>query len=84
MAPPPTASDLGVQRTDDRRGLVRRRGVGDAALPEDVVQHLRSIAGSEVRKLAQKLGQLQRFIAVFPQECMGQLASFVEGWGAGR
>ena len=28
-------------------------------------------------KLAQKLGQLQPFIAAFPQECMGQLASFV-------
>jgi hypothetical protein len=31
----------------------------------------------QVRKrrhlLAQKLGQLQPFIAVFPQECMGQL-----------
>jgi hypothetical protein len=27
-------------------------------------------------KLAQKLDQLQPFIAVFPQECMGQLASF--------
>ena len=27
-------------------------------------------------KLAQKLGQLQPFTAVFPQECMGQLASF--------
>jgi hypothetical protein len=27
-------------------------------------------------KLAQKLGQLQPFIAVFPQECMGQLAYF--------
>ena len=26
-------------------------------------------------KLAQKLGQLQPFTAVFPQECMGQLAS---------
>jgi hypothetical protein len=26
-------------------------------------------------KLAQKLGQLQPFIAVSPQECMGQLAS---------
>ena len=31
---------------------------------------------AQVRKLAQKLGQLQPFIAVFPQECMGQLASF--------
>jgi hypothetical protein len=27
-------------------------------------------------KLAQKLGQLQPFLAVFPQECMGQLAYF--------
>jgi hypothetical protein len=27
-------------------------------------------------ELAQKLGQLQPFLAVFPQECMGQLASF--------
>jgi hypothetical protein len=27
-------------------------------------------------KLAQKLGQLQSFIAVFAQECMGQLAPF--------
>jgi hypothetical protein len=27
-------------------------------------------------KLAQKLGQLQPYIAVLPQECMGQLASF--------
>ena len=27
-------------------------------------------------KLAQRLGQLQPFTAVFPQECMGQLAIF--------
>ena len=27
-------------------------------------------------KLAQKLDQLQSFIVVFPQECMGQLAYF--------
>jgi hypothetical protein len=27
-------------------------------------------------KLAQLLGQLQLFTAVFPQECAGQLASF--------
>jgi hypothetical protein len=27
-------------------------------------------------KLAEKLGQLQPFMAVFPQECVGQLASF--------
>ena len=30
----------------------------------------------QVRKLAHKLGQLQAFISVFPQECMGQLVSF--------
>ena len=30
----------------------------------------------EDAELAQKLGQLQPFIAAFPQECMGQLASF--------
>jgi hypothetical protein len=33
-------------------------------------------AGEKDAKLAQKLGQLQPFIAVYPQECMGQLASF--------
>jgi hypothetical protein len=33
-------------------------------------------AGEKDTRLAQKLGQLQPFIAVFPQECMGQLASF--------
>ena len=27
-------------------------------------------------KLAQKMGQHQSFIAVFPQECMGQIASY--------
>jgi hypothetical protein len=30
----------------------------------------------EDTKLAQKLGQLQPIIALFPQECMGQLSSF--------
>jgi hypothetical protein len=30
----------------------------------------------EVSKVRKKLGQLQHFIAVFPQECMGRLASF--------
>jgi hypothetical protein len=30
----------------------------------------------EDAELAQKLGQLQPFLAVFPQECMGQPASF--------
>ena len=33
-------------------------------------------SSEKATKLAQKLGQLQPFIAVFRQECMGQLASF--------
>ena len=33
-------------------------------------------ASEKDAKLAQTLGQLQPFIAVFPQECVGQLASF--------
>ena len=37
---------------------------------------LTSCKSEKDAKLAQKLGQLQPFIVVFPQECMGQLASF--------
>jgi hypothetical protein len=33
-------------------------------------------AGETDAKLAQKLGELQAFMAVFPQECMGRLAPF--------
>ena len=33
-------------------------------------------ASEKDTELAQMLGQLQPFVAVFPQECMGQLASF--------
>jgi hypothetical protein len=33
-------------------------------------------ASEKAAKLAQKLGQLQPFVAVFLQECTGQLASF--------
>ena len=52
------------------------------ALPGSVTGrrgHTTAIHGAQVRlaaELAQKLGQLQRLIAVFPQECMGQRASF--------
>jgi hypothetical protein len=35
-----------------------------------------AILSEKDAKLAQKLGQLQPFIAVFPPECMGQLAYF--------
>jgi hypothetical protein len=47
-------------------------------LPEDVAERADQVLyqGSEKdAKLAQKLGQLQPFMAVFSQECMGQLAS---------
>ena len=33
-------------------------------------------ASEKAAKLDQKLGQLEPFTAVFPQECMGQLGSF--------
>ena len=34
------------------------------------------VASEKDAKLVQKLGQLQPFIAVFPLECMGRIASF--------
>jgi hypothetical protein len=43
---------------------------------------LETAAGEEVTKVAQKMGQLQPFTCIyyfidaFPQECVGQLASF--------
>jgi hypothetical protein len=39
-------------------------------------QGRRHRASEKDAKLAQKLGQLQPFLAVLPPECMGQLASF--------
>jgi hypothetical protein len=48
----------------------------------DGVEHLRALhrrpdhESEKDAKLAQRLGQLQPFIAILPQECMGQLASF--------
>ena len=36
----------------------------------------KKLSSEKDAKLAQKLGQLQPFIAVFPVECVGQLASF--------
>ena len=43
-------------------------------IPEKVINTIQvSKKGAE---LAQKLGQLQPLIAVFPRECMGQLAYF--------
>ena len=49
-------------------GLGRRGAAGAVGAPHH--------ASEKVVKLVQKLGQLQPLIAVFPQECMGQLAYF--------
>ena len=48
-----------------------RAGAGGAA-PRASVR----VPSEKDAKLAQRLGQLQPFIAAFPQEYMGQLASF--------
>jgi hypothetical protein len=53
---------------------------GAAARPEGfrgvVVRRSARRRSEKDAKLAQKSGQLQPFITVFPPECMGQLASF--------
>ena len=54
-----------------RADTQRVRGAGEGAQGEPHVEQSEKDA-----KLAQKLGQLQPFVAVFPPECMGQLASF--------
>ena len=58
--------------------LESKNRVGDATYMDPKRRKIRK-RFQKVRKtpkLAQKLGQLQPFSAVFPQECMGQLASF--------
>ena len=62
-------------------GGARRGGGADGAVGVGAGGALPGAAaaageGEKDAKLAQKLGQLQPFTAVFPQECMGQLASF--------
>ena len=56
---------MAARRAGDRApaGAARRRGRGHARR-----------RGEENAKLAQQLGELQPFLAVPPQECMGQLA----------
>ena len=49
----------------------RAGGVRGAALGRDA-----SAASETDTKLAQKLSRIQAFLAVFPHECMGQLAHF--------
>jgi hypothetical protein len=66
-------------RTAPRVALARARTehAGRSACNMALTSRFGMVAMSEKdAMLAQKLGQLQPFIAVFPQECMGQLASF--------
>jgi hypothetical protein len=56
----------------DLRGIWWKLPIRSAPLADPEL----SPQSEEYAKLAQKLGQLQPFTAVFPQECMGQLASF--------
>ena len=54
----------------------RQRWTGDSLVHagSGMVSMIRNEGASEEDLSAQKLGQLQPFVAVFPQECMGQLA----------
>ena len=47
-----------------------------ATRPRTAPRESKFLPSGKESKLAQKLGQLHPFIAVLPQECMGQLASF--------
>ena len=47
------------------------------SLPSAIsITNVTEVRKTPICKLAKKLGQLQPFIAMFPQECVGQLASF--------
>jgi hypothetical protein len=88
---PPRASPAWRRRAPTPRGRrTRRRScgrwwttprrAGSASCPSSTCPATatgsRASRSEKGAKLAQNLGQLQPFIAVFPQECMGQLASF--------
>jgi hypothetical protein len=63
-----TRSEISARRNAEAQAHTSRHHVRVAEL---------EVAASEKdAKLVQKLGQLQPFIAVFPRECMGQLACF--------
>ena len=68
----------GHHRADVHRRRPRLAGRRDRGRLRQVRPggHARGRPSEKDTKLAQKLGQLQHFIAVFPQECMGQLGYF--------
>ena len=78
-----------VQSENAAEPQVNNQGVGPDGRPDrhncsllpaqqaDAIEQLAAALESERdAMLAQKLGQLQTCIAVSPQECVGQLASF--------
>jgi hypothetical protein len=65
-----------VLRALQRLELGARAGLGGAAGRAVGVHQHATPPSEKDPKLARKLGQLQPFVAVFPQECVGQLASF--------
>ena len=72
VAPRRAGGEAGLGRADARDLPERAAAGGSQAGPRAGQQR----SGEKDAELAQKLGQLQHFIAVFPQECMGQLAYF--------
>ena len=73
--PPHRDRRFGTPVTMGWRGGVRGGNI-NSYFPPGTKNIIDPPAGEKEAKLAQKLGQLQPFIAVFPHECMGQLASF--------
>ena len=74
MCQPDSPCSVGTRQADGGDILVLR-AAGTGAYNQ-VRKNLASFSLGVHFKLAQKLGKLQTFTAVFPQECMGQLASF--------
>ena len=72
---PADAVEDAMDHDNPKRSLVRLIiALASGRGPRDRL--LAALSSEKDTKLAQKLGQLQPCIAVFPQECMGQLASF--------
>jgi hypothetical protein len=67
-----------VARVAAETAAAQQVEAGQASTVQEEEERGRSLARPSERdaKLAQKLGQLQPFIVLFQQECMGQLASF--------
>jgi hypothetical protein len=67
---------VGVAGDDRADGAVRNRLAVRARLGGREGHGVFPLGAASEKTFSQKLGQLQPFIAVFPQESVGQLASF--------